>query len=136
MPSLRLSELHIYPIKSARGISRPSARVHVRGLEHDRRWMVVDEQGKFLTQRSVPRMALIRAELSPLHLSVKAEGMNELRLPLTPDSGDPLNVCVWDDSFDALDAGQEAASWFTKMLSRPCRLVFMPDGTENQSART
>ena len=92
--------------------------------------MVVDEQGKFLTQRSIPRMALIRVELDPSHLSVKAEGMNELRLPLRPNSGDSLHVRVWDDSFDAMDAGDDAASWFTKMLSRPCRLVFMPDWAE------
>lgn len=130
MPSLRLSELHIYPIKSARGISLSSARVDIRGLEHDRRWMVVDEQGKFLTQRSIPRMALIQVELDSSHLSVKADGMNELRLPLKPDSGDPLRVCVWNDSFDAMDTGQQAALWFTKMLSRPCRLVFMPDTIE------
>jgi uncharacterized protein len=130
VPSLRLSELHIYPIKSARGISLSSARVDIRGLEHDRRWMLVDEQGRFLTQRSIPRMALIRVELSSSHLSVKAEGMNELRLSLRPDSGDSLHVCVWNDSFDAIDAGNDAASWFTKMLAFPCRLVFMPDMSE------
>ena len=130
MPSLRLSELYMYPIKSARGISLSAAHADTRGLEHDRRWMVVDEQGKFLTQRSIPQMALIRVELGPSHLSVKAEGTNELRLPLRPDSGDSMHVCVWDDSFDAMDAGDDAASWFSKMLSRPCRLVFMPDRTE------
>jgi len=56
--------------------------------------------------------------------------MEELHLPLKPDSGDTLQVHVWDDSFDAMDTGQEAASWFTKMLARPCRLVFMPDQTQ------
>jgi uncharacterized protein len=130
VPSLRLSELHIYPIKSAGGISLSSAQVDTRGLEHDRRWMLVDEQGKFLSQRSIPGMALIRVEVGSSHLSVKAEGMNELRLPLKPDSGDPLRVCIWNDSFDAMDTGQEAASWFTKMLALPCRLVFMPDRAE------
>ena len=130
MPLLRLSELHIYPIKSARGISLSSARVDFRGLEHDRRWMVVDEQGKFLTQRSIPRMALIHVDLCPSHLAVKAEGMEELLLPLRPESGDTLRVHVWDDSLDAMDTGEETASWFTKMLSRPCRLVYMPDQTE------
>ena len=130
MPSLRLSELHIYPIKSARGISLSSARVDLRGLEHDRRWMVVDEQGIFLTQRSIPRMALIGVELSSTHLAVTAEGMNQLRVPLKHESGDSLRVHVWDDSFDAMAAGPEEAAWFTKMLSRPCRLVYMSDDTE------
>jgi uncharacterized protein YcbX len=130
VPSLRLSEIHIYPIKSARGISLSSAHVDRRGLEYDRRWMVVDELGAFLSQRSLPRMALIRVELSPSHLCVGAEGMNELRLPLRPESGDPLRVTVWDDSFEALDTGAEAATWFSKVLSRPCRLVYMNDETE------
>jgi len=130
VPSLRLSELHVYPIKSARGISLSSARVDRRGLEHDRRWMVVDEQGKFLTQRSIPRMALVHVELGSSHLVVKAEGMEDLRLPLRPVSGDAVRVHVWEDSLDATDAGEDAASWFTKMLSRRCRLVFMPDQTE------
>jgi uncharacterized protein len=127
---MQLSELNIYPIKSARGISLSSARVDIRGLEHDRRWMVVDEQGKFLTQRSIPRMALVHVELGSSQLCVKADGMGEMHLPLNPDSGATLRVHVWNDSFDAMDTGQEAASWFTKMLSRPCRLVFMPDQTE------
>jgi uncharacterized protein YcbX len=130
MTRLRLSEIHIYPIKSARGISLTSARVDIRGLEHDRRWMVVDERGKFLTQRSVPRMALIRVELRPAHLVVTAAGMEDLLLPLRPESGRTVRVHVWDDSLDAMDTGEEAAVWFTEMLSRQCRLVFMPDQAE------
>ena len=130
MQALKISELYIYPIKSARGISLASARVDLRGLEYDRRWMVVDEEGHFLTQRSIPRMALIRVELRSSHLAVKAEGTNELILPRKPVSGDTLRVTVWDDSFDALDTGPQAAQWFSKILSRPCRLVYMPDQTE------
>jgi uncharacterized protein YcbX len=130
VPSLRLTELHTYPIKSARGISLSSARVELRGLEHDRRWMVIDDEDSFLTQRSIPRMALIRIALGSSHLAVKSEGMNELRLPLRPESGNTRRVRVWNDTVDAMDAGDEAASWFTRMLSRPCRLVFMPDQTE------
>lgn len=128
--SLRLSELHIYPIKSARGISLSAARVDLRGLEHDRRWMVVDEQGKFLTQRSIPRMALIHVELGLSHLVVKAESMNDLLLPLRPEPATMLRVLVWKDYVNAIDTGEEAAAWFTEMLSRPCRLVYMPDTTE------
>jgi uncharacterized protein YcbX len=127
VPSLRLSELRIYPIKSARGSSLSSAHVALQSLEHDRRWMVVDEQGRFLTQRSIPRMALVRVELGSSHLAVRAECMEDLLLPLRPVSGETLRVRAWNDSFDATDTGPEAASWFTKMLSRHCRLVFMPD---------
>jgi hypothetical protein len=92
--------------------------------------MVVDERGKFLSQRSIPRMALIHVELGSQQLTVKAEGMADLLLPLRPTSGDMLQVRVWDDSLDALDTGQEAALWFSKVLSRPCRLVYMADHTQ------
>jgi hypothetical protein len=92
--------------------------------------MVVDEHGKFLTQRSIPSMALISVEMRPAHLVVTAAGMDELLVPLRPDSGRTQRVQVWDDSLDAIDTGEEAALWFTKMLSRQCRLVFMPDRTE------
>jgi hypothetical protein len=92
--------------------------------------MVVDERGKFLTQRSIPRMALIRVTLDASRLIVESQGMEELSLPLRPAFGDAIRVNIWNDSFDAMDAGPEAAAWFTKMLSRSCRLVFMPDQTE------
>jgi uncharacterized protein YcbX len=92
--------------------------------------MVVDDQGKFLTQRTIPRMALIHVALSPMHLVVQSEGEEELLLPLRPLSGETIQVTIWDDSFDAMDAGPLAAAWFTRILRRPCRLVFMPDRTE------
>jgi hypothetical protein len=92
--------------------------------------MVVDELGKFLTQRTIPRMALIHVELGLSHLVVKAESMNDLLLPLRPEPATMLPVLVWKDYVNAIDTGEEAAAWFTKMLSRSCRLVFMPDTTE------
>ena len=132
VPILRLSEIHIYPIKSARGIAVSAARVDHRGLEYDRRWMVVDNEGNFLTQRSIPHLALIHTQLRESSLTVTADGMDELLLPLQPESGKTLPIRVWKDSFEALDAGQEAAEWFTQVLSRTCRLVFMSDQTERR----
>jgi uncharacterized protein YcbX len=130
MPPIRISELHIYPIKSARGISPASAHLDERGLQHDRRWMVVDERGHFLTQRKIPRMALIRVEIDAASLKVSTEGMPALLILLTPQSQDLMRVQVWEDSLDAHDVGEAAASWFTKMLGRPCRLVQMPAEAE------
>jgi uncharacterized protein len=92
--------------------------------------MVVDQQGNFLTQRSIPRMALIRVKLTSQNLIVESDGMKQLSLPLSPSHGESVHVHVWDDSFDAMDAGPQAATWFTEMLSRPCRLVYMPEQTE------
>lgn len=126
MSALRLSEINIYPIKSARGISVPSAKLDDRGLEFDRRWMVVDENGHFLTQRILPKMAIIGVSLQSDHLSVGARGMQNLTIPLVSPSTKAVRVQIWSDSLDALDVGEEAASWFTEVLGLSCRLVQMP----------
>jgi hypothetical protein len=126
MSSLRLTEINIYPIKSARGVSLLSAQLDDRGLELDRRWMIVDEEGRFLTQRTLPKMALLHVALREDHLSITSRGLSELSVPfLTPSTG-MLRVQVWNDSLDAFDVGQEAASWFTELLGVRCRLVQMP----------
>ena len=127
MPSLHLTEINIYPIKSARGISLPSAHLDDLGLELDRRWMVVDEQGNFLTQRTLPKMALINVALKENHLLISSRGLSELSIPFRTSSVEMLRVQVWNDSLDAIDAGQDAASWFTELLGLRCRLVQMPE---------
>ena len=127
MSSLHLTEINIYPIKSARGISLPSAQLDDRGLELDRRWMVVDKKGTFLTQRTLPRMALIHVELRGDHLAVRAQGISELSIPLREPGSKMLPVQVWNDSLDAVDVGEDAAAWFTQTLGLSCRLVRMPE---------
>lgn len=124
---MHLTEINIYPIKSARGISLPSARLDDRGLELDRRWMVVDEKGRFLTQRTLPKMALINVALMGDHLSITSRGLSELSVPFRTSSAGMLHVQVWNDSLDAIDVGQDAASWFTELLGVYCRLVQMPE---------
>jgi uncharacterized protein YcbX len=78
---LTLSGLYIYPIKSAGGVSLTTGQLDDRGLQHDRRWMVVDEQNSFLTQRKFPRMALISVELAPESLVVRGPAMKDLEVP-------------------------------------------------------
>jgi uncharacterized protein YcbX len=124
---MHLSELHIYPIKSARGISLATSRLDARGLEFDRRWMLVDESGGFLTQRKLPRMALIRVAVLEHSLLIKAAVENDLTVPLHPAMGPLREVTVWNDTVEAIDCGDEAARWFTLALDRSCRLVWMPD---------
>jgi len=127
MSSPYLSEINIYPIKSARGISLPAARLDDRGLEYDHRWMVVDEAGHFLTQRTFPKMALINVALREGHLSVTSRGLRELSVPLRTPSEGKLRVQVWDDSLDAIDVGPEASLWFSDLLGFRCRLVRLPE---------
>lgn len=130
MTKVWLSGLYIYPIKSAAGIALSSAQVHSRGLEYDRRWMVVDSKGKFITQRKFPQMALIQISLESDHLAIAAPGMPPLAIPLQPPSQETRPVTIWKDRCDAVPVGQESQSWFSEFLQTPCQLVYMPDESD------
>jgi uncharacterized protein YcbX len=121
-----ISSLHIYPIKSCGGIYLPAADISEAGLRYDRRWMVVAPDGGFLTQRAFPAMARITTSLKLGYLVVNAPGMLRLDIPLEVDEDDDsvrCSVTVWNDTVDAVDEGDLAASWFTEFLGTPCRLV-------------
>lgn len=122
-----LKNIHIYPIKSARGISLSSSRLDDCGLELDRRWMLIDENGGFLTQRTLPRMSLIHVDVHADHLVVHSAGTDTLAIPAHLDSGAMTRVRVWGDSVEAIDCGDEAARWFTALLGKACRLVRRSD---------
>jgi uncharacterized protein YcbX len=126
MPTL--TQLILYPIKSCAGMPVPAATLLDAGLSaqgvHDREWMVVLEDGQFLTQREYPRMALIRprSEGDSLHLSMP--GQPDLALALAWRGTEaPRRVRVWDDLVDAADCGDAAAGWFSAALGTACRLV-------------
>jgi hypothetical protein len=89
--------------------------------------MVVDDQGHFLTQRKLPRMALIHIDLREDCIAISAESMSELTIPLHTKGAETVRVRIWDDSLDALDAGTDAGSWFSKFLGFRCGLVQMPE---------
>lgn len=125
-----LSGLFFYPVKSLRGIALERAPVGGRGIQFDRHWMVVDEDGKFLTQRKHPRMALIRTALTPGALRLSAPTMPDLELALEPEGGEEATVQVWGDHCLARSAGAAPASWLSRFLGIECRLFFMPEQTE------
>ncbi|MEM6437071.1 MAG: MOSC N-terminal beta barrel domain-containing protein [Cyanobacteria bacterium P01_D01_bin.115] len=121
-----LSDLLIYPIKSAAGTSRKSANLTPRGLESDRIFMVVNSEGHFLTQRRFPKMALITPwPATPVHVTVNAPGMPKLHV-MTADYSDTVEVEVWGDRVSATLCGPEAAAWFSQFLETPCQLVHLP----------
>ena len=122
--SIRVSELFRYPIKSCRGERLSLARVDDGGIQHDREMMLVDENARFLSQRTHPRMALIEPHLSNDVLSVTAPGMPPVALKVS-DSVKPIQVFVWQDVCDAFDFGMVAAQWFSDFLGIHCRLVRM-----------
>jgi uncharacterized protein YcbX len=119
--------LYVYPIKSCAGITLDSAELSATGLRHDRRWMLVDETGEFMSQRAHPRMALISTHLSNEHLTVGASGMPDLQIPLHPTDENLIDVSVWGDANRGALVGEEADRWFGEFLRFPCRLVCKPD---------
>jgi uncharacterized protein YcbX len=126
MPTL--TQLLLYPIKSCAGLSVAAATLLESGLAaqrvHDREWMLVTEEGQFLTQREFPRMALVKPRPDGEWLRVSAPGLDDLLLPLAFDEqAAPRQVRIWDDLVDAADCGDAAASWFGQVLGAQCRLV-------------
>jgi uncharacterized protein len=122
-----LTELVLYPIKSCAGIAVERAQVTAAGLSalgvHDREWMLVTDDGQFLTQREHPRMALVTPEVQGGSLVVHAPGAASLVLELSAADGPPRTVRIWDDAVTASDCGDAAASWFSDVLGSACRLV-------------
>ncbi|HEX9206766.1 MAG TPA: MOSC N-terminal beta barrel domain-containing protein [Steroidobacteraceae bacterium] len=117
-----LAGLYVYPVKSCRGIAVASALLTNAGLQHDREWMVVSPDGRFLTQRDTPRLALVVPTIEREALTLDAPGMVPLTVPLDAD-GERRVVTVWREQCRAIDAGASAATWFSDFLGRPSRLV-------------
>ena len=126
MTALTLSGLYIYPIKSAAGIAVNEAQMTPRGLQYDRRWMVVDTHSKFMTQRRFPRMALIGVAIDD-QLKITAPEMPELLVPLTATSSERIQVDVWGDRCEAIALPLRTKQWFTQFIGVDCQLVYMPD---------
>lgn len=129
--SVRITALYTYPIKSCAGISHTTVQLEARGPLHDRRWMVVEDDGSdpamFLTQRELPRLALVQPSLVGDQLVINAPGMPETAVPLAQSAGRRMNVQVWEDACQAIDAGDELAAWFSAYLGVQTRLVRMDD---------
>ena len=118
----RIARLFVYPVKSCAGIELDEALLTETGFDLDRAWMVVDEQGEFVTQRKLPRMALIKPQLKRTEVILRAPGMLALHLAIDQVEK-PAKVRVWGDEVEAWDMGDVAAQWFTDFLGRKLRLV-------------
>ncbi len=117
-----IARLFVYPVKSCAGIEVQEALLTDTGLDLDRAWMVVDAEGMFVTQRTLPRMALIRPQLKADEMVLRAPGMLALHVAIDAVEA-PATVTVWRDTVPAWDMGAVAAQWFTDFLGQPCRLV-------------
>ncbi len=128
--SLVISEINIYPIKSLGGISLSEAVVEHRGLQFDRRMMLTDERGMFITQKNYPEMALLKTEIVSDELVVyHLINKHSIKVPLNEAnySNNKINVVIWDDECNAIAVSEEADKFFSDMLKINCRLVYMPD---------
>lgn len=126
MTDMRLSELWRFPVKSLRGQRFASLSVVERGFVHDREWMVVDPNRRFLTQRQLSRMALIDTRVRDDRLVLAASGMHELVVEIGLPDGESVAVQVWSDTCKAIAPDPRADAWLSEFLDTPCRLVQMP----------
>lgn len=126
-----LSEINIYPIKSLGGISLKSSVIENRGLQFDRRWMLVDEKNKFLTQREFPKMATIGVEILEYNLRVATES-ESLEISFEPNSEETASVKIWSSRARAKVYEKEINEWFSDVLQTNCKLVLMPEETRRK----
>ncbi len=126
--NLSLASIHIYPIKSLGGFQLDTAQLTDRGLEHDRRWMLVDPCGRFITQREVPAMACLHcSQLSTGFRVTDVRNGDHIDLPFGLSDGARSRGRVFDDEVDLVHSPAEVSAWFAEKLGSTCALVFMPD---------
>ena len=124
--SIKVSKLNVYPVKSFRAFEPQSWPVDKRGLQGDRRWMVVDAHGKFLTQRGTAKMALCHPRFFGDHWLLSCLGQPDLVLH-TPSLEESVMVEVWGSCLKAVPCGSKSDEWVSQALGMPARLVYMPN---------
>jgi uncharacterized protein YcbX len=133
---LQLSEIWVYPVKSLGGIPLQESKVTDRGLELDRRWLLIDDDGRFLSQREYPELALFKPEIAGNFLRIThrvlLESIDIPLLPVLSDTASKIEVTVWEDTIDAYEVSQTITDWFIKLLGFSARLVYMPDESERK----
>ncbi|MES2516834.1 MAG: MOSC N-terminal beta barrel domain-containing protein [Bacteroidota bacterium] len=132
---LQLSEIYIYPVKSLGGIRLDEAQITDRGLQYDRRFMLVDESGRFLSQREYPQLALFQADIEGAFLKITDRKTNlNLVIDLTPNPQSlGILVTIWDDETSAIEVSTVASAWFSQALNSPTRLVYMPENSHRKT---
>jgi hypothetical protein len=120
--TVQIASLHIYPVKSCAGSRLQRAHLTSTGFEHDRQWMIVRPNGRFVTQRELPKLALIRPALVDRMLQLSAPNAESISIAIEHE-GAPVDVVVWRDQCKAIDAGDAAARWLERSLGEPLRLV-------------
>jgi MOSC domain-containing protein len=126
---VHLASIHIYPLKAARAVDLEESFVEPCGLADDRRWLLVDEEGRFISQREEPSLARVVVTCGPGHIRVSADGRTGLVIAEPPPAAALIKVRVWSDALLATAAGPEADAWFSAFLGRRVGLVHLDDPT-------
>lgn len=131
---LQLTQINVFPVKSLDGYSPNSAFVEKRGLQHDRRWLITDTQGVFMTLRTNAKMALLRATVEDNQLIIKEKEnpANCIKIPIYTEGGVFSDVTVFDNVMQAVSTTPEANAWLSDFLEKKCQLVYMPDSTQRR----
>jgi uncharacterized protein len=133
---LRLSEIYIYPVKSLGGIRLEKAEITDRGLQYDRRWMLIDENNRFISQREYPQLALFSVEIQNNDLVItdrkSGKTLTVSNSPIQPNTPS-INVTVWDDEVEAWEVSKIANDFFTEALGMPVRLVYMHEESHRKT---
>jgi uncharacterized protein YcbX len=125
---LTLSEIYIYPVKSLGGISVDTAIAEERGLQYDRRYLLVDETGIFITQRDYPMLALLKLSFTENGFNVlNTKNSSHTIIPFESDSKKNVTITIWDDVCNAVQVNQDLDNWFSNALDKKVSLVYMPD---------
>ena len=122
-----LNQIYVYPVKSLAGFQVQQWPVAKTGLRYDRQWMLVDQQGLFLSQRRLPKMALIKTRIADNQLWLSAAGKTEIGIALEPVGGEDIAVSIWDDQCLAKTVSDSVDAWLSDFLQHPCRLVYHPE---------
>jgi uncharacterized protein YcbX len=132
--TLVLQEIYLYPIKSLGGISVRQALVEEKGFRYDRRWMLVDKKGDFVTQRQHPQLALLQVALSETQLEVfsKEDPSQRIAFDLDLVSEQELQVSIWGDQVLARVVSAELSLWFSGFLQMELDLVVMPESSNRK----
>ncbi|HKG08533.1 MAG TPA: MOSC N-terminal beta barrel domain-containing protein [Pedobacter sp.] len=128
MNTFYLSEINIYPIKSLGGISLKEANIEQKGLQYDRRWMLIDEQSKFITQRKYHELALLQVNIGGHQLTVshKTDPHKTISFSSEESTGELIPVTIWDDISSGLEVNRKVSDWFSDFLKMKVKLVKMP----------
>jgi len=134
--NIQLSQISVYPIKSTAGIALSSSWVDELGLSFDRRFVLTDDNGQFITARTEPSLCLIQANLTATGLVLTAPDMPKLIINYQQLSDTYQNVVVWDDNINAQQGSNKHHQWFSRYLNRPCQLLHFGESSTRKVPST